>query len=105
MATIDLDAIRWDRRLLRDGLAPGAGCAAVLKADADGLGGTGGARAEFERTVPGLVPMRSPPRKDLADAIGSIGYEVLTSLGCRFRRIYQGGMEPVRYQSAGELQT
>lgn len=42
---------------------------------------------------------------DLADAIGSIGYEVLTSLGCRFRRIYQGGMEPVRYQSAGELQT
>lgn len=55
--------------------------------------------------MPGLVPMRSPPRKDLADAIGSIGYEVLTSLGCRFRRIYQGGMEPVRYQSAGELQT
>jgi hypothetical protein len=46
--------------------------------------------------------MRSPPRKDLADAIG---YEVLTSLGCRFRRICQGGMEPVRYQLAGELQT
>jgi len=32
---------------------------------------------------------------DLADAIGSIGYDVLTSLGRRFRRIYRGGMEPV----------
>lgn len=40
---------------------------------------------------------------DLADAVGSIGYEVLTSLGHRFRRIYRGGMEPVHCQSAEEI--
>jgi len=40
---------------------------------------------------------------DLADAIGSIGYDVLTSLGHRFRRIHRGGMEPVRCQSAEEI--
>lgn len=40
----------------------------------------------------------------LAGAIGTIGYEVLTSLGSRFRKIYQGGVETARCQSAGELQ-
>jgi alanine racemase len=40
---------------------------------------------------------------DLADAIGSIGYEVLTSLGRRFRRIYRGGQEPVHCPSAEEI--
>jgi alanine racemase len=36
--TIDLDAIAGNWRLLRDKLAPGAACAAVVKADAYGLG-------------------------------------------------------------------
>lgn len=38
--TIDLDAIAGNWRLLRGKLAPGAACAAVVKADAYGLGAT-----------------------------------------------------------------
>ena len=29
----------------------------------------------------------------LADAAGTIGYEILTSLGSRYSRVYQGGVE------------
>jgi alanine racemase len=28
---------------------------------------------------------------DLADAAGTIGYEIVTSLGSRYRRVYEGG--------------
>jgi alanine racemase len=31
---------------------------------------------------------------DLAHHYGTIGYEVLTSLGRRYQRIYKGGAEP-----------
>jgi alanine racemase len=31
---------------------------------------------------------------DLAEAVGTIGYEVLTSLGHRFRRNYQAAVDP-----------
>lgn len=40
---------------------------------------------------------------DLADAIGTIGYEVLTSLGHRYERNYLGAVETSRAETAGEL--
>lgn len=40
---------------------------------------------------------------DLADAIGTIGYEVLTALGHRYQRNYLGAAELPRAELAGEL--
>ena len=40
---------------------------------------------------------------DLAEAIGTIGYEVLTSLGQRFERNYLGATDVSLPEFAGEL--